>query len=250
MHTNQKFRLSMFRRVRELLASEPATAAIAIPVAELDGVITRLSEFGARQDEHQRRRRALTAALQEQSRMLRHDLMRPVALAARTVFPKESGDGATLRQSVRMPVHRADYEQLIVTARGMAAAVEEHAARFIAVGLPPDFVGRLRAGADALVAAVDARSQEEQRRVASTQGVGTEAQRGLAVVRLLNALVKPTLRGDPARAAEWGKAIRLARSPSPVAVPVLPVVPVAPNTSKTIGGVAQEVATGPSTQAA
>lgn len=209
MHTTQKRYLSMFRRVRELLATDSAHAAIAGPLAELDGVIARLSEHGVTQDTLGRRTRALTVTIVELARTLRRDLLRPAILSARTVYPT-LGNGATaLRSIMRMPKRPGDYEGLVVAAQALANAVEEHAQAFTAAGLPKDFGARMRTSADALVKAIDTRAREEQRRMAATNGLIFESRRGASLVRLLDALVEPTLRADPARWAEWRKATRV-----------------------------------------
>jgi hypothetical protein len=209
MHTTQKRSLSMFRRVRELLATDADNATIASPLAELDGIIARLSDFGITQDTLNRRTRSFTIHIAQQARTLRRDLLRPAALAARTVYPSLGNGALALRTAMRMPKKPGDYEGLIVAANAFANAVDEHSAAFVAAGLPREFAGRMRAAAEELMKAVDTRSRDEQRRIAATQGLASESRRGAALVRLLDALVEPTLRTDPARAAEWQKATRI-----------------------------------------
>ena len=221
-----KSRLAMFRRVRDLLATGPDVPGLAAPRAELDKVIDRLSTHAVNQDEHDRAVRSITITLQTQARDLRRHLMRPIALATR-MFPKLSPDEAgALRTAVRMPHRRTDYEGLIIAARGMAATAEQHRERFIAAGLDPDFATRLQREADALVAAIGQRSQERQRRVASTQGVDAEVTHGANVVRFIDALLQPTLATDPVRAAEWRSALRWSRPGPAAAEPAVEVPPV------------------------
>ncbi len=209
MHSTQKRYLGMFRRVRELLATEAASPAIAAPLAKLDGVIARLTEHGITQDTLQRRTRMLTVTLREQARVLRRDLLRPTRLVARTVYPSLGNGVTALRAAMRMPRPANDWEGLVVGAHAFANAVDEHAAAFAEAGLPGEFAARIRGAADALVKVVDTRSREEQRRIAATKGLAAESQRGAALVRLLDALVEPALRADPARWAEWRKATRV-----------------------------------------
>ena len=206
MHGTQKRYLSMFRRVRELLSAETDNALIAAPLKELDGIVTRMSEHGVTQDTLQRRTRSITVTIGESARALRRDLMRPARLAARTVFPTVDNGSTALRTVMRMPKAANDYEALVVGAQAFANAVEEHAAPFAAAGLPKDFSARLRKAADDFVTLIDTRAKEEQRRIAATQGLAVEAQRGVAIVRLLDALVEPMLRSDAPRLAEWRKA--------------------------------------------
>ncbi len=225
MHATQKRYLSMFRRVRELLTTDAVDPTIAGPLAELDGVITRLSEHGITQDTLNRRTRSFTVNIGERAPALRRDLLRPAMLAARTVYPA-IGNGATaLRTAMRMPKRPGDYEALIVAAHAFANAVDEHAAAFAAAGLPKEFAARMRTGANELVDIIDTRSKEEQRRIAATQGLAAEAQRGGALVRLLDALVEPSLRAEPARAAEWRKATSIRSFASGGGAPASPETP-------------------------
>lgn len=228
MHSTQKRYLSMFRRARELLTTESANPAVAGPLAELDGVIARMSEHGVTQDFLGRRTRALTVTISDMARTLRRDLLRPAVLAARTVSPSHGNGATALRTIMRMPKHPGDYEELVVAAQALANAVEEHSAAFTAAGLPADFGTRMRSSADALVKAIDTRAGEEQRRIAATQGLRAESQRGGALVRLLDALVEPSLRPHPARLAEWRKAIRIRSFVSGGGASDAPAIPVTP----------------------
>lgn len=225
MHAAQKRYLSMFRRVRELLSTEPANPAIVAPLTELDGITVRMSEHGITQDSLQRRTRSLTVHIGDAARSIRRDLMRPAMLAARTVYPVIGNGAVALRAVMRMPRSPSDYEALVVAAHAFANAVDEHAQAFAAAGLPKEHAARIRAAAEDLVKRIDTRSKEEQRRIAATRGLGAESQRGVAIVRLLDALVEPSLRTDPARLAEWRKATRIRSFVSGVSAPSAPEEP-------------------------
>ncbi len=235
MHSSQKRNLSMFRRVRELLTTHSADPVIAGPLAELDAVIERLSEHGVTQDTLGRRTRALTVTIAELARTLRRDLLRPSILAARTVYPTLGNGAAALRTMMRMPKRPDDYEGLVVAAQALANAVDEHSAAFAAAGLPKEFGARMRTAAGALVKAIDTRAAEEQRRMAATQGLAAESKRGGALVRLIDALVEPSLRPDPARAVEWRKAIRIRSFVAGGSVSELPALAVTPSKSEPAG---------------
>lgn len=242
MHGTQKRNLSMFRRVRELLTTEAANPTIAAPLANLDGVITRMGEHGVAQDSLTRRTRSSTVHIGDRARTLRRDLMRPALLAARTVYPV-IGNGATaLRTVMRMPKNTRDVEALVVAAQSFANAVDEHSAAFVAAGLPKDFAARLRTAAEQLVALIDTRAREEQGRVAATRGLAAESQRGGALVRLIDALVEPELRAEPARAAEWRKAMRIRSFASGGGAPALPELSTEPRTPTPIATVGTETA--------
>jgi len=201
----------MFRRVREFLAPGGAQGHIGRLVGELGELIGQLEQHGMQQEALQRRVRAQTASLRQQAHRLRREHMKPVALAARKLFPTGETPQGPLPPSMTVAPRKVDYEQLVLAARGMASAVEPHAEQFVGAGLEEGFVAKLRAAADAVVVLIDARSGEQQSRIASTQGVEVEAMRGMRVVHLLDALVTPSLRGDPARRAAWRKALYLGR---------------------------------------
>lgn len=230
MYSIQKQHLSMFRRVRELLTGETTNPTIATPLKELDGIIARMNEHGVTQDTSQRRARSLTVTVREAARTLRRDLMRPAKLASRTVVPV-IGNGATaLRTVMRMPRSVNDYEALVMAAHAFANAVEEHASPFANAGLPKELPERIRVAAEEFVKHIDTRSKEEQRRVAATRGLAAESQRGVAIVRLLDALVEPVLRSDAARLAEWRKATRIRSFVSGGSAPSAPEEPIVTTT--------------------
>ncbi|MEP7384677.1 MAG: hypothetical protein ABI910_23605 [Gemmatimonadota bacterium] len=197
----------MFRRVRELLATGIVDPSIAVPLAELEQVITRLNARGITQETLTRRVRASTIIRNAQARLLLRDALRPAAFAARTIDPALGDDPKALRRAMRMPRNRTDIVALVVAAHAFANAVDQHADTFISAGLPPDFAARIRAHASTLESTVDARSTDLQHRIAATRGIEVESLRGRALVRLLDSLVEPVLRDDPARIAEWHKAI-------------------------------------------
>lgn len=58
--------------------------------------------------------------------------------------------------------------------------------------------------------------------MAATEGVETEARRGVALTRFLDVLVRPTLEGNPSRLVEWERVIRRARPPQAAELPVAP----------------------------
>jgi len=225
MHSIQKRYLGMFRRVHELLAVETVDPTIAAPLKELEAIVGRMSDHGVTQDTLQRRARSSTVHVRDAARTLRRDLMRPALLAARTIYPSLGNGALALRTVLRMPRSASDYEALVVGARAFANAVEEHAVAFVAAGLPPNLPARLRAAADDLVKRIGGRSAEDQRRMAATRGLALESQRGAAIVRLLDSLVEPVLRGDPVRFAEWRKATRIRSLASGAGAPETPALP-------------------------
>ena len=222
MKSNRKQVLFTLRRVHDFLNAEARPEPLATPIRDLAGVIGRLETFGARQEEHHRRMQLLTTQLQAQGRRVRGVHMRAIILAARAILPRESQDAIALEHAARLPRYKADYEQIVLAARGVAATTDPYRDQLAAAGLGPDFLTNLLAAADALVALVGARALELERRMAATEGVETEARRGVALTRFLDVLVRPTLEGNPSRLVEWERVIRRARPPQAAELPVAP----------------------------
>ena len=213
MNTRHKHILSLLRRAQTFLATVDTPAdRLATPLKDLASTIAELEAFGTRQEEHHRKMLALTTRAREAARAVRADHLRSVALAARAALPQEHPDAIALEQSVRLPKYGADYEQIVLAARGVAAAAEPHQDQLRAAGLGAEFLTSLRAAADVLVAVVGERSQALQRRVAATKGVESAVKRGLAQLRLLDVLARPVLRLEAPRLAEWERVIRRTRS--------------------------------------
>lgn len=240
MLTEHKQRLQMFRRVRDFLRAAPVAAEVEPALATLERLIARLDEHAAQQDHRSRQSRAGTERSRGLARTLRADLMRPISLIARSVFTAPGAEGDALRRGVTMP-RAQDYEGLVATAQGMVRLVTEHEAQFIAAGLPKGHLQRLADAAEALKASVATRSVAVGRRSAATSGARADAKEGLLAVRILETLVVPSLRDDPARLAEWRSATSMARtggardatgeetpapvdSSAPVPLPVAPAI--------------------------
>ena len=118
MHATHRSTLHMLRCAHELLATETVDPAIVQPLAEIDDAAKQLAEHARNQEDHHRRMRVLTAAIREQARTLRRDLMRPVLFAARTIITRNAADGGLLRQAIRLPAQRSDYQQLLLRESG------------------------------------------------------------------------------------------------------------------------------------
>lgn len=224
MRTRHKKRLQMLRQVRSFLRGRPVDPHIEPTLLALEGVITQIEQHAESQDAHARLSRTRTASAHELARRLRRHVMRPVALVGSALFPPGDADAQATRRALAMP-GTTDYEALIVAARGMATAVREHEARFLAAGLPKETLDRLRTDAEALKQVLVTRGDYRGRKAAATSGAKSEAARSTQLVRLLDALVEPTLQGDPALLAEWRSVTRPARPPvTRGSEPVLAVV--------------------------
>lgn len=87
MRISDKNRLQVLRRVRDYLQPLAKDPALAVSYAELEGVIVRLTDEGARQDGHRRQAKIGTDTVELPAATLRNDLLRPVVHLVKIVTP-------------------------------------------------------------------------------------------------------------------------------------------------------------------
>jgi len=207
MKTQHKARLQMLRRVRDFLQPMAGDPALAAPVAELEGVIERLTLQSRRQETHHRQAKHGTQSIETLTRNLRQDLVLPVALLVRTMLPDAVPQVPGTR-ALSVPRGR-DREGLINAAKGLHDVALPHEERLVAAGLPKGHLAQLLAGAEALRAAVDGRAQVLLQRASSGSLAASEVVRATTLVRLIHSLVRPRFRGDPGLTAAWQQARRV-----------------------------------------
>lgn len=198
--------LNSFQRVQEFLAQQPSSnvpAELGAQKLELENVVAQLLSEAVDQDANMRFVRAHT----EHQRNLRDTLyvehMQPISRVAREVFGVTGMDRAFL-----MPRGRTN-QFLIVAAGAMALAAQRQKAVLLQHGLAPDFIEKLTAAASALDAARNAKVESNRRRVTATATVKAQLKRGRKAVRLLDAILKPRLAGNPQLLAAWQSASRV-----------------------------------------
>ncbi len=220
MLTREKQAVQVFRRVRDFLkteAPEVGLGSVGGVVTQLDDVILQIETYAREQDARTRQASAGTQLSRSAISSVRREFMRPVANAARTLFPSDPD----LLAAFSMPRTR-DYQGVIAAAEAMAQMAKQHTAKFTGAGLSADFVDRMAKAAAELRTVIDARAADLGRRAASTAGLRREYARGRDIVRMLDDMVSPRLAGTPSRAAEWRSISRFARlsSPASAAPPV------------------------------
>jgi hypothetical protein len=202
MITKHKQSVQVFRRIRDFLRQNVPvvafTGSVERLVEQLTGVIERLERLAREQGARTRVAVAGTAIKRKLVVSLRREYLRPIARAAKALFP---ADDALLR-TFAMPQVR-DYQGIIAAAESMAQNASSHRQRFVEAGFPPDFVESIQKAASDLRSGIDTRAAELGRRAASTAGLRQEYARGRDVVRVLDAMVAPRLRPVPERLAEW-----------------------------------------------
>ena len=209
--------LDSFQRVKEFLSQHPfaeSPQGLGEQASELDDVIQRLSSEMVDQESGVRFTRVHTEYEATLRRTLYADHMQPISQIARDVLGASSMDRAFRLPTAGRNVNRA----LTTSARAMALAAEKEKDVFLRRGLPQDFIERLRSAADALEETRHAKTETARRRVIATKSVRDQLSRGRKAVRLLNAVLMPTLRKQPELLAAWKSAKRVRPTALPVGV--------------------------------
>ncbi|HEX8561144.1 MAG TPA: hypothetical protein VF668_23830 [Pyrinomonadaceae bacterium] len=116
---------------------------------------------------------------------------------ARGLFPRARADNSD--------------QTLVAVARSFAAAAAPLKARFVEYEMPPDFVERLTADADALEAQMSRQTEGAGARVSNNAAIEGALGRVDELAERLDVAVRNRYRDDPARLAAWESARRLER---------------------------------------
>ena len=207
--------LDSFQRVKEFISQHPFAGSpqnLGEQALELDDVILQVSSGMVDQESGAR----FTGVHAEYEATLRQvlygDHMQPIAQIARDVLGASSMDKAFRLPTGNRNVNRS----LITAARAMAAAAEREKDVFLRHGRPQDFIEQLRSAAEALEEARLVKTENIRRRVTATKSVRDQLKRGRKAVRLLNAVLMPTLRKQPELLAAWKSAKRVRPTTLPV----------------------------------
>jgi hypothetical protein len=182
--------------------------------AELDAVVTALGQSSTSQAAGRVNAIGETANQRTLRLALRLNHMHPIASVAR----------ARLRsvpnfQAMTLPKPNTRVVSLIAHASGMAEAAQPYSQVFVDAGLPPDFLAKLTAAADAVKASIDTRAAARGQRSGATGTLKDLVTRARLAIKALNAFVVPRLSGDVAHSgllAEWKTARRVHAKGGPV----------------------------------
>jgi hypothetical protein len=214
MTTNERRQQEMFQRVAEFgrthrdrfSASGAAASAFAAVAAAAQIIGEQSLVPSARSTEGARLKAATRAALA-------NSLM----VIARTARPIAS-DTPAIADVFLMPRPRSD-SRLLIAGRQFARDAEKVSGRFIALGLPEDFIASLLARVDDLERARGVRDRGIRDNVAARTRIGIARASAFAAIRRLDIIVANALRDDPALLAVWKRDrkvdyLRRARRPS------------------------------------
>lgn len=124
-----------------------------------------------------------------------------------------SDDVPGLADKFRIPGGRISDQNLLALARAFAADAAPFAAQFIAHEMPSDFLEDLAADIAALEEAISRQSSGVGDHVAANAAIDDASDRGVEVVRKLDAIMKNKYADNPAVLAEWLSASHTERAP-------------------------------------
>ena len=169
-------------------------------ITELDGYAQAEASGMANQ-----RQGTATRAL---ARTALHDDLEAINRTARSMANEVPG----INEKFRMPPTGND-QILLTAARAFGAEAEPLASQFIAHELPANFLADLDAGIAALEAAINDQSSGTSNHAAMSDAIDDAIDRGINVVRKLDAIVKNKYANNPAVLGEWASASHNERAP-------------------------------------
>jgi hypothetical protein len=144
----------------------------------------------------------------KEQRVLRKTLLRDHIAPIAKIAASELA-GTPNIEPLRMPKGWYRGERLAAAARGMAKTAEQFSSTFIGFGLPADFVQRLIAATDAMMATFGARRESRHRHVGATRGLKAKLTQGRRVVGIIDAFLQSALKDDESLLAQWDSVKRV-----------------------------------------
>jgi hypothetical protein len=212
MNDGQRFKAEMFVRVAELGVGESgiftATTLGGKLFADLNGIITELNTNAAGQSSGR------TAAEQgtttrEAAREAVREALQAISRTARAMAEETPG----LDDKFRLPRGHVNDQTLIAAARAAAIDAVQYKAMFIEYGMPATFIEDLNEDVADFEAAVNAQATGLRQRVTATAAIDEIIERGMKIVRRLDAIVRNAFRDNPAKLAAWESARHVERAP-------------------------------------
>lgn len=156
-------------------------------------VVKTIQEQLVRQTQARAEARRVKAGTRKSAR----EFMKAMASAGRRVTVDETGPNP-----FRLPTRRSA-EVTLASARLFMEEAERRKAQFADFGLPPAFFADFAAAVDALAAAVARQRESRASRHKAKGALNAAFDRGMRILADLDVVVSASLRGDPARLAEW-----------------------------------------------
>ncbi|MEA2173556.1 MAG: hypothetical protein QOD00_1148 [Blastocatellia bacterium] len=223
MKDSETRRLDMLRRVRDYVETHAAQFAAGSKGRELfdalQGEINSLEEHAAAQVSGKSDALQGTGS-REDARQALYQQIKAINLTAHSMAFEIPG----LDDKFRMPRGNND-QTLLNTARAFAADAAPLNAQFIRYEMAASFLTDLDAAINAFEQAVSHQNQGRENATASTVSLGASTERGVSLVRQLDAIVRNKFRDDPAALAAWKSVTRIEHAPQPKTPPQKPAEP-------------------------
>jgi hypothetical protein len=201
----------MFLRVHGFGASRaadfPTTTLAGELFGDLNGIIQEINGYMTAQASGQSASLESTGSKSAARDELRRDL-EAISRTARVMARSVPG----IEDKFRAPRSISD-QALLAMARAFAADALPLKQEFIRRGLPDDFLEDLAADIEAFERAVNQKIRKREAQVAATAGLDDAIERGVDIVRELDAIMRNKLASDPASLAAWLSASHIERTP-------------------------------------
>lgn len=211
MDRDETSTLEMFIRVHGFAAAHadlfPATSHGGELFADIGNIIAELRGHAAAQSTTSRASKEGTT-LKSVALAALQDELEAISRTARAIAINTPG----FDDKFHLP-RNIGAEKLIAVARSFAQDAEPVKAEFIKRGLPASFLDDLNSRIAEAEQLIESRDQHAGAGLAATAAVDDAVERGMKVVRELDAIVRNICRDDPAALAEWTGARHIERAP-------------------------------------
>lgn len=169
----------------------------------LDAIVERLTQLASAQDTSSMRSVGEGSRERRLATIFRRRHLRPIVALVKSRLP----DKIQL-SSVKLPREGCNITQLVEKGRAIAAAVLPFQKLFVELGIHPEFLSRLRAAADELVASTTSKATQRSVRVAATESLKVETQAARKEISLISAMILGEADVPASLVSEWRAAIR------------------------------------------
>ena len=210
MRTKEANQLEALRNVQAFLDEQRnrlPTIATSGARRQLDDALARLAQHADDQTSSAAWSRNCTKRYHALRRRLIRSHLVPIALIARATRPPLS----ELAQ-FRIPRGKATALQLAAATHAMAEAAAPRANTFVAAGMPEDFIDQMERASEAMMAELEARTQERARHRIATEALRAGISSARRIVKVLDAFVRSACELDVEMIAGWETVTHVRRS--------------------------------------
>jgi hypothetical protein len=208
----------MFERVREFFAIRADSVT---PKSRAEELLAALDEVIKDVNTHAAAQTSGKAAAQSgtQSKGAAREALIETLEAMRRTARAIALDNPAFVNNFRLPRGRLNDQELLAIARSFAADAAPVKDEFIHYDMPADFLEDLNADIESFEQACGAQNRSTDAHIAATAALSAALERGLNIVRQLDAIVRNKFRDDRATLAAWTSARHIERAPKRKSAP-------------------------------